>query len=45
MKKQDYTAIITVNKPAANAVLFLATPAAVLITGIALMIDGGWPAI
>jgi NAD(P)-dependent dehydrogenase (short-subunit alcohol dehydrogenase family) len=29
-------------KDVANAVLFLASPAASLITGTTLMIDGGW---
>ncbi|HEX3080573.1 MAG TPA: SDR family oxidoreductase [Puia sp.] len=31
-------------KDVANAVLFLASPAAALITGTTLMIDGGWTA-
>jgi NAD(P)-dependent dehydrogenase (short-subunit alcohol dehydrogenase family) len=32
-------------KDVANAVLFLASPAASLITGTTLMIDGGWTAV
>ena len=32
-------------KDVANAVLFLASPAASLITGATLMIDGGWTAV
>jgi NAD(P)-dependent dehydrogenase (short-subunit alcohol dehydrogenase family) len=32
-------------KDVANAVLFLASPAAALITGTTLMVDGGWTAV
>jgi NAD(P)-dependent dehydrogenase (short-subunit alcohol dehydrogenase family) len=35
---------VGIPKDVANAVLFLASPAASLITGTTLMIDGGWTA-
>jgi NAD(P)-dependent dehydrogenase (short-subunit alcohol dehydrogenase family) len=36
---------IGVPKDVANAVLFLASPAAALITGTTLLVDGGWTAV